>query len=81
MLLSRKKIFLSAGLFLWAFVECCVNEAYGLGREVWDDPSYSVFVFIGDLLLLMWMWGLSIHVWRRCNIPWVSLLGLDETQL
>ena len=47
----------------------------------WDDPSYSVFLFLGDLLLLLWMWGVSVQVWRRCGIPWDALLGLQSSPL
>lgn len=35
----------------------------------------------GDLLLLLWMWGLSIQVWRLNDIDFVRLLNLQGTEL
>jgi hypothetical protein len=77
---SRGKSLLCGSLLIGAIIETSINEAL-TGREVWDDPSYSVFLFLGDLLLLLWMWGVSIQVWRRCGIPWAKLLGLTGTPL
>ena len=68
-----------SGLLVWAAYECAVNEASG--RDVWRDPNYAIFMFSGDLLLLLWMWGVSILVWRKCNIDFVRWLGLEKTTL
>jgi hypothetical protein len=35
----------------------------------------------GDLLLLLWMWGISIQVWRKTGIDYVHLLSLEGTEL
>jgi hypothetical protein len=37
-------------------------------------------MFIGDLLLLLWMWGLSLSVWERHGIDFVKLLDLENTE-
>ena len=34
---------------------------------------------IGDLLLLLWMWGVSMRVWRSAGIDFVRLLRLEGT--
>lgn len=38
-------------------------------------------MFFGDLLLLLWMWGVSIQVWRYFGIDFIQLLGLQGTEL
>ena len=35
----------------------------------------------GDLLLLLWMWGLSMRVWRTAGIDFVQLLGLESMEV
>lgn len=66
-------------LLLWSFSECFNNEAQG--REIWRDPTFAIFMCFGDLLLLLWMWGISIQVWRKSGIDYVHLLGLEGTEL
>lgn len=36
---------------------------------------------IGDLLLLLWMWGVSMRVWRKAGIDFVRLLSLEGTEV
>lgn len=36
---------------------------------------------LGDLLLLLWMWGVSMSVWRKAGIDFVQLLCLDGTEV
>lgn len=38
-------------------------------------------MFLGDILLLFWMWGVSIHVWRLHDIDFIRLLNLQNTEL
>jgi len=38
-------------------------------------------VCLGDLLLLLLMWGVSVQVWRRAGIDFVKLLELEHTEL
>jgi len=69
----------SGGLLLaWACMECLRNESK---RDIWNDPNYAVFMVLGDMLLLLWMWGISLQVWRRSGIAWASLLSLESTKL
>ena len=78
-----------AVLLLWSFSECFnneqVNENYKnnnniincplqIGHKIWDDPTFAIFMCFGDLLLLLWMWGASIHVWRVHGIGMELLL-------
>jgi hypothetical protein len=35
----------------------------------------------GDLLLLLWLWGVCVHIWRLTNIDFVTLLKLQGTSL
>jgi len=80
---SNWNVYLKMGagfiLLLWSFSECFNNEAHG--REIWRDPTFAIFMCFGDLLLLLWMWGISIQVWRKCGIDYVYLLGLEGTEL
>lgn len=70
-----------AGLALlaWAISECFNNEQGG--RQIWHDPTFAIFVCFGDLLLLLWMWGVSMHVWRGAGIDFVRLLSLQNTEV
>lgn len=45
-----------------------------------NDPTFTIFMTIGDLLLLLWMWGVSMHVWRSYDIDFVRLLSLHSTE-
>jgi len=68
-----------ATLLLWSFSECFNNEQ--IGREIWHDPTFAIFMCFGDLLLLLWMWGLSMQIWRASGIDFVTLLGLEGTEI
>ncbi len=76
--MTSAKAWLCCLLLAWAFIECCLNESQ---REIWQDPNYALFMVMGDLLLLLWMWGVSLQVWRSSRISWASLLGLEVTKL
>jgi len=78
---SRLNIRIGAGLTLlaWALSECFNNET--AGREIWHDPTFAIFICFGDLLLLLWMWGVSMQVWRSAGIDFVRLLQLQETEV
>ena len=79
--LHGRKALLGGALLVWAFIECCINESYSQDRLIWSDPNYAIFMVIGDILLLLWMWGVSLQVWRSCGIDWSSLLGIDHSPL
>ena len=66
-------------LLLWAGVECLLNES--TTREIWNDPSYGAFMFSGDLLLLLWMWGVSMHVWRTVGINFIQPVSYTHLTL
>ena len=36
---------------------------------------------IGNLILLTWLWGISIHIWRKKDIEFIYLLDLNLTGL
>jgi hypothetical protein len=46
-----------------------------------QDQTFLIFVFLGDLLLLLFMWGVSMHVWRWAGIDFVRLLQLEDTEV
>ena len=73
-------VYVGSTLMGLGVLECFINEAYNSG-DIWYDPSYASFMFAGDLLLLLWMWGASIFVWRSCGIDYLRLLGLQKTTL
>lgn len=49
----------------------CVNQ----------DPTFSIFICLGDLTLLLIMWGVSLRVWRLAGINYIKLLSLENTDL
>jgi hypothetical protein len=46
-----------------------------------QDQTFLIFVCLGDLLLLLVMWGLSMQVWRRAGIDFIKLLELQDTEI
>ena len=75
--MTRFKMGVGVTLLLWSFSECFNNEQ--IGSEIWHDPTFAIFMCIGDLLLLLWMWGVSMRVWRSAGIDFVRLLRLEGT--
>jgi len=75
----RMKMGAGITLLFWAFSECFNNEQFG--RQIWHDPTFAIFVCFGDLLLLLWMWGLSMQIWRASGIDFIRLLRLEDTEL
>jgi len=73
------KLGVGLALLAWGISECFNNEDEG--REIWRDPTFAIFMCFGDLLLLFWMWGLSMQVWRSAGIDFAKLLGLDGTEV
>ena len=74
---TRFKMGVGVTLLLWSFSECFNNEQ--IGSEIWHDPTFAIFMCFGDLLLLLWMWGMSMRVWRSAGIDFVRLLRLEGT--
>ena len=75
--MTRFKMGAGLTLLLWSFSECFNNEK--IGQEIWHDPTFAIFMCFGDLLLLLWMWGLSMRVWRMAGIDFIRLLRLEGT--
>lgn len=71
------KLCIGLCLFLWCLYEflCIENE----NRNIWKDPSFKLFMCLGDYILLLWMWGASVYVWRKDKVDFVQLLTLDTT--
>ena len=69
-------------LLFWAISECFYNEKSGKDSgDLWKDPTFATFVCLGDLTLLLWLWGVSLSVWRRAGIDFLELLSLHKTDL
>ncbi|RYH30344.1 hypothetical protein EON65_05450 [archaeon] len=66
-------------LLLWAISECLNNEQSG--AKIWNDPTFAIFMCIGDFLLLQLMWGISMYVWKKSGIDFNQLLSLQHTEL
>ena len=68
-------------LTLWALSECFNNDSLGDHHRIWQDPTFAIFMCFGDLLLLLWLWGLSMQIWRAAGIDFVGLLSLEKTEV
>lgn len=66
-------------LLIWTVSECFNNERSA--DKVWHDPTFAIFMCIGDFLLLQFMWGVSMTVWRRAGVDFVQLLQLQQTEV
>ena len=73
------KLGVGLALLAWGLSECFNNEDEG--RGIWRDPTFAIFMCFGDLLLLFWMWGASMQVWRSAGIDFVKLLDLEGTEV
>lgn len=57
------RIGLGAIFLCWSLSEALTVET--LGSDVWLDQTFRIFRALGDLLLLYWLWGVSLHVWTK----------------
>ncbi|CAN0390980.1 unnamed protein product, partial [Phaeothamnion confervicola] len=65
----------AAVLLAWVVWDCLGDDA--LGANVWHDPAFRVYRGLGNLTLLLWMWGATIWVWRRFGIDYRRCLSMD----
>jgi hypothetical protein len=63
-------------LLIWTLFECLNNEQ--MRSSIWHDPTCAIFMCIGDFLLLQFMWGVSMFVWKRAGIDFLQLLQLQD---
>lgn len=66
-------------LLFWSLSECFGNDRSGYSR--WQDPTFSLFLTMLNLLLLLWMWGVTVSVCRSRGIDFVTLLQLRHVPL
>eukprot|EP00904_Undaria_pinnatifida_P011262 jgi/Undpi1/7266/HiC_scaffold_22.g09739.m1 len=62
-------------LLAWAIWDCIADDS--LGKDVWHDPAFKIYRGLGNLVLLVYMWGVNIWVWRRFGIDYETCLSLD----
>eukprot|EP00903_Cladosiphon_okamuranus_P016627 g15335.t1 len=62
-------------LLAWALWDCIADDS--LGKDVWHDPAFKIYRGLGNLVLLVYMWGVNIWVWRRFGIDYERCLSLD----
>ena len=66
-------------LLLWSLSECHNNET--MGRHIWNDPTFSIFMCVGDILLMVWMFGASIIAWDKAGVDFLGLLQMEDSGL
>lgn len=47
----------------WAMWDCIADDS--LGKDVWHDPAFKIYRGLGNLVLLVYMWGVNIWVRER----------------
>mmetsp|Transcript_698 Transcript_698/g.1716 ORF Transcript_698/g.1716 Transcript_698/m.1716 type:complete len:505 (-) Transcript_698:93-1607(-) len=70
------KVGAAAVLVLWLIWDFFVDPP--LGADVFHDPALRVYRCVGNLILLLWCWLLSTHLWPLCGIDYVKLLNLSS---
>ncbi|CAN0564808.1 unnamed protein product [Ectocarpus sp. 12 AP-2014] len=55
--------------------DCIADDS--LGKDVWHDPAFKIYRGLGNLVLLVYMWGVNIWVWKRFGIDYERCLSLD----
>lgn len=43
--------------------DCIADDS--LGKDVWHDPAFKIYRGLGNLVLLVYMWGVNIWVSER----------------
>lgn len=76
--LFHLKLGACCALGIWSALEFLRVEQSN--RSVWEDPLFSLLIGLGDYILLLWMWGASVYVWRIHKINYATLLTLDTTE-
>jgi hypothetical protein len=36
-----------------------------MGKEVWHDPAFKVYRGLGNVVILLFCWGVDVLVWKR----------------
>jgi hypothetical protein len=64
-------------LVAWVLWDCLVDPA--LGKDIWHDPAFKVYRALGNVVLLVVLWPVTVRVWRRAGIDYERLLGIPAT--
>ena len=61
----------------------CHDFAWRLGdaavlRQIWRDPAFRVYRGLGNVVLLVWTWGLNLVVWRAHGIDYERFLKVGS---
>lgn len=67
----------AATLLAWVLWDCLVDD--DMGKDVWHDPAFKVYRGLGNLVLLVWCWGINVMVWRSVGIDYERFLKLAPT--
>lgn len=68
--------------------DCIADDS--LGKDVWHDPAFKIYRGLGNLVLLVYMWGVNIWVSRgevgveerhRIDAEAGSIFGRDMAQV
>jgi len=65
----------AAIMFAWVLWDCLIDPS--MGRDVWHDPAFKVYRGLGNCVLLVWMWGVNLQVWRSYHIDYSRVLCLN----
>eukprot|EP00968_Pinguiococcus_pyrenoidosus_P001535 scaffold69_cov248-Pinguiococcus_pyrenoidosus.AAC.29 len=68
------KVGVSVVLMVWMLWDSLVDPP--LGADFWHDPALRIYRGLGNLILLLWMWLLSVFLWPRYGINYAKLLNL-----
>ena len=47
-------------------------------RQIWHDPAFRVYRGLGNVVLLVWTWGLNLVVWRAHGIDYERFLKVGS---
>jgi hypothetical protein len=72
---------LGAALVLaaWVLWDCLADGARG--ATVWREPALAIFRGLGNIVLLMWMWGANVWVWRRYGVDYRRCFRFGDSRV
>lgn len=64
---------------VWVLWDCLVDANLRAHHQSqWKEPAFAVFTSLGCFVLLQWLWGVNLLVWRRYRINHLYILDLDS---
>lgn len=62
-------------VFVWMLWDCIVDDSRH--HNLWLSPVFHLYRGVGVLILLVWLWGCNVWIWKHFGIQPERLFQLD----